>query len=134
MFVSLFITIISFIFKNKPLTTGPILNWKYAQDSRMDLSRHRSSYTTDLLIEGYYNWGYVGIFIFGFLYSLIIGFVWRRITITAEYGFILFPLSLFLLAFTVFFSDLGNFLGYIVIFLVDYIIVKSYAGIINKRR
>lgn len=125
-------TIINFIprgfFESKPSSLGPVLSAHYTKDSYQYLKKgnHRSSFTTDLLIEGYFYAGLVGVFLGGLLYFFLINKAWFAICNgDTEYSFLLLPLGLFLLGYTIFFSDLGNWIGYVVLFYSEYFVIKK---------
>lgn len=125
------------IYPNKPSSLGPILNYHFCPDEKYNYKdgTHRSSYTTDLLIEGYYEFGYAGIALYGFLYTLLASVVWKNVTKNRDTFFMTFPLCLFIWGFTVFFSDLGNWLGYAILYYAVYFIIKIiYGRTVNQRR
>lgn len=119
------------IYKSKPKTLGPILNNQYTPDNSFYRLKgiHRSSYTTDLLIEGFYHMRYVGVFIFGLVFSIIASLLWQYVTLekNKEFFFMSFPLTLFIIGFIGFFSDMGNWIGYIVIYYGVYFVIKFFA-------
>jgi len=105
------------LFPDKPSSLGPVLNSQFTSDASYDVVLHNTSYTTDLLIEGYYHLGMVGVFLFAFIYCLLLCRVWNGIfkKTNTDMMYITYPLGLFLWGFVVFFSDLGNWGGYLVI-------------------
>lgn len=125
---SIYGTIVNIIprdfFKEKPLTLGPILHNKYSGGRLGSKGLHTSSYTTDLLIEGYYNLNVFGVFLYGLLYACVLQCIWHNVFRKDKNIYFLFPLSLFLFGFLIFFTDLGNWLGYLVIYYSLYVILK----------
>lgn len=124
-------TLVNFIprvfFSDKPTSLGPVLSSHYSADSYQYTQKgnHRSSFTTDLLIEGYYYAGLLGIFLLGFVYCLGLQKVWLHIHLaTTPYAFLLLPLGLFLWGYTIFFTDLGNWMGYIVLYYFVYMTIN----------
>lgn len=108
------------LYPNKPKTLGPTLNNHFSPDTSFYRLNgiHRSSYTTDPIIEGFYHAGYLGVLFFAFLYSYGSSWLWNSITQheNRETFFMSFPLALYIVGFTAYFSDMGNWIGYIVIY------------------
>lgn len=114
------------LYPDKPSSLGPTLNALYSPETTVfaDENLRRSSYTTDLLIEGFYNMGYFGVFLLGLLYAFFAQKVWLSALRNRSFAFLTIPLALYIWGYTIYFSDLGNWLGYIVIYYGIYFIVK----------
>lgn len=119
------------LYKDKPSSLGPILNGLYSPDNSFYRINglHRSSYTTDLLIEGYYHLKLLGVFIFGLVFSIIASLVWNQTLLESnrKHFYMTLPLALFIIGYTGFFSDLGNWMGYMVIYYGEFLLITLMA-------
>lgn len=114
----------------KALTTGPILAIAFFPDVLADAWRHTSSLTTGPIVEMYYNFGTLGVFLGAAFHGWAVWVLTRVFSRHADnlvHG-TLWPIVVWLVGFSLFFDDLGGFINKAVLIGIGTLLMALISG------